>query len=1252
MQRITRWIIIHSLIIVILIGKDAAIAPGYDLSFDYGPQQYATSQRTFRLNDESQQKIGNTALLLDSQQNSTSLKIDLEKGTVDENPFNSLLYNNFSHNSNENSKHYAADLQSANIFGEVPLKKVPSKRSTIKSTKKNIPANFNGLEKISFNASKEESKNFEKTSVKEIGQLASVIGTSAMIDGNSFDFDRTKGTILNVTRRKIEFSTPSHIFKRIPNLAINRTGNLASSHIIDYSAFLTNSPSIETSTIVPDFEIIPSFIKTGISSTQTSESRITENENDSSKITISSTADHTIISDILPLGPLLTSTISSTPELIIFPNRKNLDTAHVGITTSPITFIAVGDREILEEQKTQQKASSFQLMKHTAVGERISGLEETYPSDSSEDEPVTIERQATTKSTLFYRPAEVEQETRFRNPFQSGFDSRDEIILPDLIIQEDKIAPPDIFFKPEHDLEASELDYIESIDSSLSNTDTLFTESGAEQEENEVLKFEFRTPVSTQLSEHIHFIQPQQLSSNPTGVEVMNDEVNISERNMNPKTKLDFRVSQLKLPSLIRNTDEEKINELIDCDIVALNEDKCPIANDKSDQTRSDILFLIDTSHNISKMHFQQALKLITDTVEQFKNIGSDGIQISLIQFTRESVLEFSFHKHNCKPCLLADIGDTKYIGGLSTADNAIYKIIKYGFSKRRGDRDNAANILVVVSNGMSDGQFHKTLQLLHANNITMIIVFTADDTNPQLIKQLVKENKYRNLFFNVSAVDSDQLSGHLAERIRTVANEKTTSFGEIIAMETDELIQEFTAQCLRDGINATFKFLKSFGGIITVRSKNVTKSCSKVIQAEQFGEHIEHREVYFFISFKQCDVKKTISVNPSGMNYSALIDVIHDKWLVSGADKGFVVQCYQPQQSKSQEGNLRTDMNLRDNIKMANIFPLNSLPPLCNYSIRADAPNGPMIQSAKLGDIVYHKWECEDDQQTSHLYGIHIHDCYVESGTKQQHIIIDSNGCSADMNIVHEVIYSDNKLVAFAHVKVFKLINSEYLSFHCKLSLCIKKADGCEGITPPRCPRTGHRDLLVYHRNRYSTESFFAALTVQEEIKLTVIVPVNATDSAFSLQAVKELSNVNLLWLMVILIALSAAVLLLLIRYITKMDGKEEFIASENFKKHEIIDNIDYITSAVSTNAGSLSPIEKRVEERKDVCYSRPLKGIQSGKDKDKKMKTEIVSVSLNSIYDEIKSIAKCNSLCGTVSATASLHLQHDQRDGSSWSF
>uniref|UniRef100_A0A914RHM9 VWFA domain-containing protein n=1 Tax=Parascaris equorum TaxID=6256 RepID=A0A914RHM9_PAREQ len=57
---------------------------------------------------------------------------------------------------------------------------------------------------------------------------------------------------------------------------------------------------------------------------------------------------------------------------------------------------------------------------------------------------------------------------------------------------------------------------------------------------------------------------------------------------------------------------------------------------------------------------------------------------VSLVQFNHEPYLEFSFRKHNCKPQLLEDIADTTYMKGVSNLGNAINKVAKFGFNKRR----------------------------------------------------------------------------------------------------------------------------------------------------------------------------------------------------------------------------------------------------------------------------------------------------------------------------------------------------------------------------------------------------------------------------------------------------------------------------------------------------------------------------------------------------------------------------------------
>lgn len=54
----------------------------------------------------------------------------------------------------------------------------------------------------------------------------------------------------------------------------------------------------------------------------------------------------------------------------------------------------------------------------------------------------------------------------------------------------------------------------------------------------------------------------------------------------------------------------------------------CEIPNDESDKTKGDILFLLDSSNSIGPEQFKKAVKLISQTVLNFNNIGPTGIQV------------------------------------------------------------------------------------------------------------------------------------------------------------------------------------------------------------------------------------------------------------------------------------------------------------------------------------------------------------------------------------------------------------------------------------------------------------------------------------------------------------------------------------------------------------------------------------------------------------------------------------------------
>lgn len=503
------------------------------------------------------------------------------------------------------------------------------------------------------------SKKSERTLVDEVEssvQFKSNDNALAEADKSRLEtnFDQMSGTVLNITEGKLGFSIPNHISNPNLNSAKVRFGNLASSHIVDYSAFLTKSPSVETSTIVPQFEAIlssPEQIssitgkemsmtrtttsqqnsgatinfgteilpdKTGTLSTQTTgfpskTSKIPENGINFRETAIFSTTDRISNSEnILSSEPLLTSIVSSTPKLIIFPNRKNFDGAHVGIKLSPIldetgkslenkvivhnhsttsiknitepkissgnrssdfgpphpvTFIAVGDREILDEQKPQREASSILSTSRIVVGEQIAGMQEIHHSDSAKDEAAIVGKQAMitslrkqdsniTKSTSSYRiikteSAGVAEQTQSREPFQNGSS-----------LGEAKNASPDVFLIPEQNFATPEPNYIESIDSirtAISTADLLLTESEAEQRKNEILKSEFLSTQLPELMGHTQFAYPQ-LRLNLVKLDTVNDEMNISDSSEDLKAKPDFRVSQVKLVRILHSFSVFKIS--------------------------------------------------------------------------------------------------------------------------------------------------------------------------------------------------------------------------------------------------------------------------------------------------------------------------------------------------------------------------------------------------------------------------------------------------------------------------------------------------------------------------------------------------------------------------------------------------------------------------------------------------------------------------------------------------------------------
>ncbi|VDN36028.1 unnamed protein product, partial [Cylicostephanus goldi] len=112
---------------------------------------------------------------------------------------------------------------------------------------------------------------------------------------------------------------------------------------------------------------------------------------------------------------------------------------------------------------------------------------------------------------------------------------------------------------------------------------------------------------------------------------------------------------------------------------IAIPKGSCPTPNDQSDKNRTDVLFLLDSSNSYNQQKFMHAIQLLMDTVKHFRNIGPNGTQ---------------------------------------------------------GDRPDAENVLVVLTDGQSDDKIQEPVEIAKKNNVTVLVIATVE-ANPNYIMEL-----------------------------------------------------------------------------------------------------------------------------------------------------------------------------------------------------------------------------------------------------------------------------------------------------------------------------------------------------------------------------------------------------------------------------------------------------------------------------------------------------------------------------------
>lgn len=177
-----------------------------------------------------------------------------------------------------------------------------------------------------------------------------------------------------------------------------------------------------------------------------------------------------------------------------------------------------------------------------------------------------------------------------------------------------------------------------------------------------------------------------------------------------------------------------------------------------------DLVFMIDASGSVGSANFRKMKSFVSNSVSHF-TIGPNDARVGAITFSSQPHFQFALNKYTDKSSLSNAIQKIPYQSGGTNTDIALTYVEKNTFTAASGDRIDARDILVIITDGKSS---HPPQTALEANrlkqrNVEIIVVGIGHADKAELNK-MASDPAYV-----LYATDFDSLS-HIYDAIHSIA--------------------------------------------------------------------------------------------------------------------------------------------------------------------------------------------------------------------------------------------------------------------------------------------------------------------------------------------------------------------------------------------------------------------------------------------------------------------------------------------------
>lgn len=185
-----------------------------------------------------------------------------------------------------------------------------------------------------------------------------------------------------------------------------------------------------------------------------------------------------------------------------------------------------------------------------------------------------------------------------------------------------------------------------------------------------------------------------------------------------------------------------------------------------------DIAFLLDSSGSIDTNSWQTLLRFTQNIVNRLE-IGSDLIRVAGAKYGSTASVEFYLDSYTTRSAVSSRIGSFTYISGSTRITDGIRIAQNRIFQSSRGDRSDASNVLVIITDGKADD---RDAAVIAANDFknrvgTIIMVGVGPDFSYEELRmistdpsEVLFDNNYQALLRQSFADDVARYACSLAQ--------------------------------------------------------------------------------------------------------------------------------------------------------------------------------------------------------------------------------------------------------------------------------------------------------------------------------------------------------------------------------------------------------------------------------------------------------------------------------------------------------